>query len=168
MKSYRMKKILSTVFLLTFIMTLSGKTYPFNIRHSYQIQVVRVAQQGTKFYKVWGESTSVDKAIDQALQNAVAASLFTGVPGNESTGSVPAICGSVDVYEMYQEYFDHFFKKGEFLQYVNNVNSQYPSGENNVRTKKGHRVGLFVQVKYDALRIKLEKDGIIKSLNDYF
>ena len=154
--------------MLAIPLAIFSKSYPFNIRHSYQVQVVRVAQQGTKFYKVWGEGSSVDKAMEQALQDAVAASLFTGVPGNESANAVPALCGSMDAYEKNRAYFDHFFKKGEFMQYVRNVNSQYPSGENNVRTSKGHRVGLYVQVMYDALRKKLELDGIIKNLNDYF
>lgn len=158
--------ILSTLFFLFAIV--QGKNYPFDIRRSYSVEVVRVAPQGTKFYKVWGEANSVDKAIDQALQDAVAATLFTGVSGNESAGSVPAICGSKEAYDKHRDYFDHFFKKGEFLQYVRNVNSQYPSGENNVRTNKGHRVALYVEIKYDALREKLEQDGIINSLNDYF
>ena len=152
-----------------------GKSYPFKIRHSYNVQVVHydligdiVAQKGNKFYKVWSEAGSVNKAIEQALQDAVAASLFTGVQASQSANSVPALCGSFEAYEKYREYFDKFFKKGEFLQYVTNVNSQYPSGENNVRTSKGHRVGLYVTVRYDALRKKLEQDGIIKGLNNYF
>ena len=147
---------------------LTAKSYPFKIRHSYAVEVVRVAQQGYKYYKVWGEAGSVNKAMEQAMQDAVAASLFLGVEGNEHASSVPAICGSVKAYEEHKEYFDFFFKKGEFLQYVKNVNSQYPSGENNVRTSKGHRVALYVIVSYDALRLKMENDGIIKGLKSYF
>lgn len=163
-----MKKTISLLLFLGIAFSCLAKSYSFKIRHTYKIQVVRVAQQGIKFYKVWGEGSSVNKAMNQALQDAVAASLFTGVPGNEHAGSVPALCGSFQAYEDHREYFDKFFKKGEFLHYVSNVNSQYPSGENNVRIKGGHRVGLYVQVKYDALRVKLEKDGIIKNLNSYF
>lgn len=163
-----MKRKRAIILLLAVASLVMGKSYPFNIRNSYDVQVVRVAQQGTKFYKVWAEAGSVKNAMDLALQDAVAASLFVGVRGTENALSVPALCGSVKAYEANREYFDRFFKKGEFLEYVSNVNSQYPSGENNVRTGKGHRVGLYVVVRYDALRKKLEQDGIIKGLNDYF
>ena len=163
-----MRKIAAIIFLLGTALISIAKSYQFDVKHPYNVQVVRVAQQGTKFYKVWSEASSVDKAIIGALQDAIAASLFTGIQGNENVGSVPPICGSFKVYENNRDYFDKFFKKGEFLQYVSNVNSQYPSGENNVRTSKGHRVSLYVQVQYDALRRKLEIDGIIKGINDYF
>ena len=163
-----MKKLLTVLLLSSISLGLFAKSYPFMIRHSYDVQVVRVANQGEKFYKVLSEAGSVNKAIDQAMQDAVVASLFFGVQGTEHAGSVPPICGSIKTYEEHRDYFDTFFKKGEFMQYVRNVNSQYPSGENNVRTRKGHRVGLYVVVKYDALRKKMENDGIIKSLNNYF
>ena len=145
-----------------------AKKYPFDMNHPYEVQIVRVAQEGLKFYKVWGEANSVDKAINRALQDAVAASLFTGVAGNEIAGSVPALCGSVKAYYEHQSYFDDFFESGKFLLYVSNVNSQYPSGENNVRTSRGRRVCVYVKVRYDELRKQLEQDGIIKNLNDYF
>lgn len=163
-----MKKIALQILLFGVVLSTWGKSYPFTIRQTYNVQVVRVAQQGFKFYKVWGEGKTIDKAMCQAMQDAVAASLFTGVPGNEHAGLVPALCGSIKAYEEHREYFDQFFKKGEFLQYVINVNSLYPSGENNVKIRGGHRVGLYVQVKYDSLRVKLERDGIIKGLNEYF
>lgn len=149
-------------------MMCSAKSYPWEIKSVYEVQVVRVAQQGTKFYKAWGVAGSPDKAITMAMQDAVAATLFTGVQGNESAGNVPALCGSLDAYTQHKDYFDNFFKKGEFLNYVVNVNKNYPSGENNVAVKGGRRVGLYVQVMYDELRKKLESDGIIKSLNNYF
>ena len=161
-------KYLFTLLLIWLAISIMAKSYPFIIKHSYHIQVVRVAQQGNKYYKVWGEGSSVKKAIAQAMQDAVAASIFTGVPGTESAMSVPPICGSQNVYHEQKKYFDEFFKSGQFLQYVQNVNSGYPSGENNVKIGTGRRVALYVIVRYDALRKKLEEDGIIKGLNDYF
>ncbi|WP_288180273.1 hypothetical protein, partial [Bacteroides sp. CAG:633] len=49
-----------------------------------------------------------------------------------------------------------------------NVNSKYPSGENNVKYKGKRKVAIYVQIKYDKLRQKMENDGIIKGLGDYF
>jgi hypothetical protein len=147
---------------------INAKKYPFTIQDKYEVSIVRVAEQGTKFYKAWGVASSPDKAITQAMQNAVAASLFTGVTGNE-TGSVPPLCEKGKIaYENNQPYFDDFFKKGDFLNYVKNVNSTYPTGENNISTPDGRKVGIYVQVLYQELRAKLEKDGIIKALNSYF
>ena len=73
-----------------------------------------------------------------------------------------------DSYELHKDFFDKFFKKGEFMNYVKNVNSNYPTGENNIKTSKGRKVGIHVVVMYDNLRKRLEKEGIVKKLNSYF
>lgn len=164
-----MKRIV-LFFAFTFVCMLSihAKSYPFDMTHSYEVQIVRVAQQGTKFLKVWGTASSPDKAIDMAMQDAVAACIFTGVEGNEIAGKIPALVSGKDTYQQNKQFFDTFFKKGEFLQYVKNVNSSYPTGENNVKTSNGRKVGIYVVVKYDELRKLLEDKGIIKKLNSYF
>lgn len=149
-------------------MSIQAKKYSFDMEHTYEIEIVRVDKQGYKFCKVWGVASSVDKAIVRAMQDAVAASLFTGISGNENAGAIPAICGSIGVYNQNKKYFDSFFKSGDFLQYVRNVNSNYPSGENNVNYKGKRKVALYVQIMYDRLRKKMENDGIIKGLSDYF
>ncbi len=150
------------------ILSVHAKSYPFDMAHSYEVQVVRVAQQGTKFLKVWGIAGSPDKAIDRALQDAVAACIFTGVEGNEIAGKVPALVSGKEVYEQHKQFFDTFFKKGEFLQYVKNANTGYPTGENNIKTDKGRKVGIYAVVMYDNLRKRLEEEGIVKKLDSYF
>lgn len=154
--------------LCMFSMRMSAKSYPFDMKHSYDVQIVRVAEQGTKYLKVYGIAGSVSSAIDRAMQDAVAACIFTGVPGNDISGKIAPLCGGIEAYEANKKYFDTFFKKGEFMNYVKNVNSGFPTGENNISTSKGRKVCLYVQVMYDSLRTKLEQDGIIKSLNSYF
>ncbi len=52
--------------------------------------------------------------------------------------------------------------------YVKNVNSEYPFGEDNVKTSKGRKVGIYVIVMYDKLRQLLEEEGIVKKLDSYF
>lgn len=163
-----MRKIYLLFALMLLSLVCNAKSYPWEIKSAYEVQVVRVAQQGTKFYKAWGIAGSPDKAITMALQDAVAATIFTGVAGNETAGSVPPLCSESGAYEQHKAYFDTFFKKGEFLNYVENVNKNYPSGENNVSVKGGRRVGVYVKVMYDELRKKLESDGIIKSMKSYF
>jgi len=165
-----MKVLMCIVALILFVPSVQAKSYHFDMDHQYEVKIVRVSDQGTKFLLAGGIAGNADKAIIQAQQDAVAACLFTGVEGNPvvGAGKIPAICGGKDVYEANKEYFDKFFKKGEFLDYVKNVNSKYPSGENNVAVKGGRKVRVYVQVMYDELRKKLEADGIVKALNSYF
>lgn len=164
-----MKKITSLIVLvLMATLSLNAKNYKFDMNHSYEVQVVRVAQQGTKFLKVWGVAGSADKAMVQAMQDAVAACIFTGVEGNENAGKVPALTAGRSVYEEHKDFFDKFFTKGEFLNYVKNSNTGYPTGENNRAVSGGRKVGLFVVVMYDNLRKRLEDEGIVKKLDSYF
>lgn len=148
--------------------TTFGKNYHFDMKHSYEVQIVRVSQQGTKFLKVWGIAGSPDKAIDQAKQDAVAACIFTGIEGNEISGKIQPLATSINAYAKHQKFFDTFFKKGEFMKYVKNVNTGYPFGEDNISTSKGRRVGIYVIVMYDELRKLLEDKGIVRKLNSYF
>ena len=164
-----MKKVLILLTLcLYFQQAILAKSYHFDIIHSYEVKIVRVAQQGTKYLKAWGVASSPDKAIDQAKQDAVAACIFTGVEGNEIAGKIPALVSSTDVYNQHKSFFDKFFKKGEFMIYVKNVNSEYPFGEDNIKTSKGRKVGIYVVVMYDKLRQLLEEEGIVKKLDSYF
>lgn len=160
--------VLSLLLLVVGFTAAEARKYPFDMDHPYEVQMVRVANQGYKFIKVAGVAKSVDKAMDRAMQDAVAACVFVGVPGAPGVGSVPALCGGTDAYEKHKTYFDDFFKNGEFMHYVKNVNSNYPSGENNIKVDRGRKVCIYVLVNYDALRKKLENDKIIKSLDGYF
>lgn len=164
-----MKKITFLIALaLMAALSINAKSYKFDINHSYEVKIVRVSQQGTKFLKAWGVAGSADKAITQAMQDAVAACIFSGVEGNESAGKIPALTSGKKAYEEHKAFFDTFFKKGEFLNYVKNANTGYPTGENNIATSGGRKVGVFVIVQYDNLRKRLEEEGIIKSLKSYF
>lgn len=145
-----------------------AKSYPFDMKHSYNIEIVRVGSQGTKYLKVVRTASSVDKAIDGAMQDAVAACMFTGVEGTENAGRILPLLKGKEVYENNKKFFDDFFKKGKFMNYVKNVNSGYPSGEDNVKTNKGHRICLYVIVMYDELRKYLEDERFVKSINSYF
>ena len=49
------------VFMIIAFSSLNAKSYPFDMAHSYEVQIVRVAQQGTKFLKAW--VVTLDKTI---------------------------------------------------------------------------------------------------------
>ena len=162
------KYLLFFATLLCFQHIAVAKSYPFDMKHSYEVRIVRVAQEGTKFLKAWGTAGSPDKAISLAMQDAVAACIFTGVEGNEIAPNIPPLAKSPDAYTQHKVFFDKFFKKGDFMKYVKNVNSGYPFGEDNVATNKGRKVGVYVIVMYDELRKLLEQEGIVKRLDNYF
>lgn len=145
-----------------------AKSYPFDMKHSYEVEIVRVGSQGTKYLKVFKTAGSIDKAINGAMQDAVAACIFTGVEGKENAGRIQPLVKGIEEYNNNKKFFNEFFKKGKFMNYVKNVNSGYPSGEDNVKTRKGHRVCVYVIVMYDKLRNYLEDAGLVKRINSYF
>lgn len=82
------RKLLLIALIAMSLVAAEAKSYKFNMTHSYEVAIVRVAQEGTKYLKVWGVAGSPDKAIDQAMQDAVAACIFTGIEGNQIAGKV--------------------------------------------------------------------------------
>lgn len=164
-----MRKYFCIACLLLVALTSAGKKHKLNIDRAYEIRIVRVAQEGTKLLKVWAVAGSVDKAIEQAKLDAVAACLFNGVAASENSDEILPVClnGKAD-YQKHQEYFDRFFDKDEYLSFVSTVTSRYPTGQDNVKISGGHRVGVNLVVKYAALRQKLERDGIQRSLDSVF
>lgn len=167
-----MRKICILSVFIAVSLTATAKKYPFDMQHSYNVQQIRVAQDESRFVKVWGEANNADKAIEQAMQDAVACCIFIGIDGVSSTTghnaeAVPPLCPEgTKAYQNHKDYFDNFFTKGDFLLYVSNSNSRYPTGENNVKVKGGRRVCVFVQLKVKQLRQRLEQDGIIQGLGD--
>ncbi|MBR6121517.1 MAG: hypothetical protein IKQ05_03895 [Prevotella sp.] len=165
-----MRKSLFLAFVLSVLcLSAQAKKYPFDMDHGYQVEQIRVAQGESRFIKVWGISSGVDKAIIRAQQDAVAACIFEGIPACQVAGAVPPLCAEGrKAYEAHKAYFDEFFIRGEFLNYAKNTNTRYPTGENNVSTPEGRKVAIYVQLDVQQLRKKLEADGIIKSFENVF
>ncbi len=150
---------------------MQAKTYKYKFEPPFEIEQVRVAKQGLKFVQSWAECKNADKAIILAKQNAVAAMLFTGISSNDVMGAgvvPPLFLEGTSAYEKHKDYFDNFFKKGEFLKYAIDVNSTYPTGQNNIQTPKGRKVGIYLQLLYDDLRNRLIDEGMIKAMGDQF
>ena len=162
-------KLMCALCAVVMTFTAQGKKYKFTFAPPYDIEQVRVAQQGTKFVQSWALDKNADKAIIQAKQNAVAAMLFTGIAPNDVMGAgvIPPLFpqGSA-AYEQHKDFFDKFFQQGEFLKYALDVNSTYPTGQNNVQTPNGRRVGVYLQLMYDDLRRLLIQENMIKAMGD--
>lgn len=156
------------VMLMAFSTTFA-KSYKWKgLDHTYDVVLIKQASAASQILKVYGIAGNPDKAIEQALQDAVAAAIFTGYPKKLDVPQ-PALCEKVgkqgiQFYQANQSYFDAFFKKGEFMNYVKNVNTRYPSGENNIAVDGGRKVGVNIEINLTALREKLEADGILPKL----
>lgn len=168
-KSFAMNMIRIVCFLGILLATLpsQAKKYKYVLNPPFEIEQVRVAVKGTKFVQSWAVAKNADKAIEQAKLNAVAAMLFTGIAPNDVLGAgvtPPLFSQGMDAYAQNKEYFDQFFGEGVYLKYAVDVNSTYPTGQNNVKTPQGRRVGVYLQLLYDQLREDMIKEGLIKSM----
>ncbi len=167
------KKICFLLFILLVLTAFDaeGKKYPFNIDRTYNINVCRSTVAGTKMVKVTAYGKSADAAIDQAMVDAVAALTFFGADGSGEMENCPAMLyDGKDCYSQNKQFFDNFFKKGQFMDFVEKVNSGYPLGEDNVKTPKGRRIKILLIVHWDALADFYKKNGfktIISELGNY-
>lgn len=174
-----MQKSMTKGILLLLSVTLTcipvyAKKYKWEYRSSApQVTTVSQGQGGKQIVKAWAVAGNADKAIVKAKMDAVNAALFYGIGADESTHgmgvanlSSPLVTDAQ--YQDNKKLFEEFFKKGEFLNYVNEVNSSYPTGENNMSVPGGRKVGLNLVIDYPGLRKWLENNGISKGLGGHF
>ena len=80
-----MRIILIVIYLLSITSTIVANKYPFDMNHQYKVEQERIAENDACFVKAWGERGNADKAIIQALQDAVACCIFMGIEVKNST-----------------------------------------------------------------------------------
>lgn len=108
-----------------------------------------------------------DKVTDKDLcLAAVRCLLFDGWSENKDAYGIdvsaqhPAIAGNPDVETAHADFFNDFFNSGEYLKY----SSVIPDTRKVMKSGKLFNVSSLVNVNAPALRQKLERDNIIKSL----
>lgn len=132
--------------------SIEAKKYPFKIDAQREVYVTRSTTAGTKMLKVVAYGSSADAAIERAMVDAVATITFFGASGQGEMEGCPAVLlNGRELYEQHKPYFDKFFKKGEFLKYVERVNSTYPFGADNVKTSMGRRIQILLIVDWKGL-----------------
>ena len=102
------------------------------------------------------------------MRNAIHGLLFKGLAASDEgyQGNVPALVP--DGYESHREYFDLFFGSGEFKQFIQLTSRGAQQAGDVIKVGRKYKVGLLVQVNLNALRKRLEKDGIIGSAKNIF
>lgn len=132
----------------------------------YELQAaVGQAANGSALVRVWTYSKKAQIAEGQAAKNAIHGILFKGYPdsndGVRIVGRAPMIADPA-VEEQNAEYFDKFFQNGGLYQrYVSYIGNGVP--DQILKVGKEYKVGVVVVIQLDALRKRLEDDGILKN-----
>lgn len=160
--------LLATFFVVDIV---EAKKYTFKIDSFREVYVSRSSSPGTKMLTVVAYGRTTDAAIEQAMLDAIVALTFDGAVGKNDMENCPAVLlNGRETYDENQVFFDNFFKNGDFLKYVDKVNTSYPSGSNNVKTPKGRRVQILLIVNWKGLSDYFKEAGYkttISELSNY-
>ena len=171
-----MRKLLITITLLTFCVITEAKKYPFDMKHQYRVEQIRVAEDGGRLIKAWGVASNADKAIIQALHDAVACCIFMGLEAKNSTtighnaNALPSLCPEglkaydenkatiQTILEFLKEYSDHEIIHYKQFNYIS------PGLQNSL----SHLIltNKCIMVVYQAKEVVFKLDLNVKFVND--
>lgn len=159
--------VLKSVLLVFFLSgTVSAENFKFKLGNPINVVVCRSSTAGAMMVKVTIYGKSADAAIKQAQVDAVAALTFWGAPGVEGMERCPSILTDGEAaYAAHRKFFDKFLRKGLFLPYVRKVTSGYPNGKDNVMTRKGRRVQIYLLVDWKGLSEVYQREGLKTSMS---
>lgn len=129
----------------------------------YEMTCLGVGTEGSNLLKVYSYGKTYDKSVEQAKHDAVHGILFKGIVGSNGCANQPAMLKPQEQVAN-QAFFDEFFKKGEYLRFVNISNDGSVSGADRLKVGNMYKIGVTVSVQKDALRKYLEQAGVIKPL----
>lgn len=139
--------------------------------YDYELSLVKenvASTSGYKVFKVWSFGKKKEILTQEiCMRNAIHGLLFKGLAAGDvgNQGNVPALVPAG--YNSHKEYFDSFFGNGEFKQFISATSRGQQAGDV-IKMGKKYKVGLLVQVNYNALRSRLEADRIIEGITDIF
>lgn len=129
----------------------------------YEMTCLGVGSEGSNLLKVYSYGKNYDKAVKQAKHDAVHGILFKGIVGSNGCANQPAMVKPQEQVAN-QAFFDEFFKKGEYLRFVNISNDGSIGATDRLKVGSMYKIGVTVSVQKDALRKYLEQAGVIKPL----
>lgn len=157
------KYILFIFFTLVFVVS-SAKDK--EVLNNYEIEIAEIGQPGMLVVKTWCYSKKANIKEDLFIECAVKGVMFKGLNDSGRMKGRAALVS--DGYENHKEYFEDFFKSGEYQKYARVAMNGYVEQNSLVKIGKNYKVAKIVVISYNELRIKLEKDKIIKGLNSGF
>ncbi len=137
----------------------------------YDVECEGIAKQGSKLVKVWSYSKNPKHAISRAMKNAVHGIIFKGFAGgNQGCTSLQPLVKDATIETKFKTFFDAFFLDGgEYLKYVSAAtDGRIAPGDRLKISRREYKIGVVVNVMYNQLRKRLEKEEIIKGLSAGF
>lgn len=172
-----MKKISIIIALITCILVPAQveAKYKLDITQKPIVEQLNIGRNGKKWLKVTVYDKNVNKAIERAQMDAIAACLFYGVEENRPMGcaEILPICNDeARAFSKHKKFFENFFKvdkKGEqvcYMSFVERVHDGYPTGEDNIAIEGGKRkVRIEVLVDYNKLLKHINESNIAINLS---
>ena len=137
----------------------------------YDLECEGIGKRGSKLVKVWSYSKNPKHAISRGMKNAVHGIVFKGYSGGgQGCTTFRALVPSVETEQKYAAFFDGFFADGgEYLKYVSMAtDGSIAPGDRLKVSRREYKIGVVVNVLTDALRKRLESEGITKGLASGF
>ena len=166
------KYIIITSLLLSFSLMVNAQKKAVE-GYNYELSLSKenvAATAGFKVFKIWSYGKKKDLLTkDVCMRNAIHAVLFKGLAASDvgTQGTFPALCP--EGYDAHQEYFDGFFESGDYMQFVQLTSKGAQQAGDVIKTaNKEWKVGLLVQINVNALRKRLEKDGVMQGARSIF
>lgn len=114
-------------------------------------------------FKVYSYGKKGLLTADIGKRNAIHGILFKGLEQTDTQGRIPELMGTTP-YDAQKEYFDRFFGRKEYLQYIQETNKGFH--EEIKLSGKEYKVGITVKVNLNSLRKRLEADGVLTNVFD--
>lgn len=153
-----MKILIISIFLLPNI--LFGQN---NNAWSYELDFISETNESCYVLKVWTYSKKPKLNLDQAKKSAIHGIIIRGVKNH------PSFTNDITIEKTRSDFFNTFFKNGGmYTKYIISTGDGSIGMGDIIKTDKGYKIGLIVQINHSQLRKDLESQGIIKSLNNGF
>ena len=163
----KLPKILLLLMVGCLAVPTEAKKSKFEINSPRNVVMKRSGGPGLKIVEVTATAGSADKAIQQALMDAVAELTFDGAPGGNETGACPPVLADgLSAYNEHKGFFDNFFKDGSFLNFVKRVSNDYPTGGDNVKIKGKRQIRITLIVYWNKLAEYFNSKGIKTSVSN--
>ena len=162
-----MYKIYIPIITIVLLLCISVSAYAKgNDKGQYEIEIAEIGQPGELVVKVWYYSKKANVNESIFRECAINGVMFKGLnDSGRMKGRRPLVA---DGYENHKEYFDDFFKNGEYQKYARVAMNGYVEQNSLVKVGKMYKIGKIVVVSFNELRARLETDKIIKGLNSGF
>lgn len=166
------KHLFFLLFLSLFIAVTANAKDEEENTYRYELENVTdgTMPEGRLLVKVWNYGKKEKITRQLCMRNAVHGVIFKGIAGGKASSlnkGHAALCP--DGYSAHTDYFNNFFESGDYMQFVeltNNGNIQ--PGDRIKISSKEYKIGMLCIINFNALRDRLQKDGISKGLNSLF